>query len=83
MDEARDVLTLVDGEGGELLFEILDVVPYEGRFFAVLQPADAPGDEVTILEALGGDAPEDEYFEGIADAALLETVFALFKQRMV
>jgi len=79
--ESGDVVALVDGEGNELLFEILDVVPYEGRFFAVLLPAGDEGCEVTILEALGGDTPEEEYLEGITDGALLEAVFGLFKQR--
>ncbi|HWQ58252.1 MAG TPA: DUF1292 domain-containing protein [Clostridia bacterium] len=81
---ASDVISLVDGEGNELLFEILDVVPYEGRNFAVLLPSGGldEGDEVTILEVLGGDTPEEEYFEGISDEALLQTVFGLFKQRL-
>ena len=79
--EGGDVIALTDSEGGELLFEILDVVPYEGRFFAVLLPVEDESSEVTILEALGGDTPEEEYLEGITDGALLEAVFGLFKQR--
>ncbi len=80
--EGGGVVALVDSEGNELLFEILDVVPYEGRNFAVLLPAGDDGDEVTILEALGGDTPEDEYLEGISDEALLKAVLDLFKQRL-
>jgi uncharacterized protein YrzB (UPF0473 family) len=79
--EGGDVIALTDSEGSELLFEILDVVPYEGRFFAVLLPVEDESSEVTILEALGGDTPEEEYLEGITDGALLEAVFWLFKQR--
>ncbi len=83
MEETRDVVALVDGEGNELLFEILDVVPYQGRSFAVFLPAGELGrtDEVTILEVLGGDTPEEEYLEGVKDEALLETVFELFNKR--
>ncbi len=79
--EGGDVIALTDSEGSELLFEILDVVPYEGRFFAVLLPVEDESSEVTILEALGGDTPEEEYLEGITDGALLAAVFGLFKQR--
>ena len=77
---ASDLIALVDGEGNELIFEILDVVPHLGRFFAVLLPVESASDEATILEVLG-DGPEDESFAGIADPALLKTVFELFRQR--
>jgi uncharacterized protein YrzB (UPF0473 family) len=88
MEESQGgFIALLDGEGNELPFEILDVIPYEGRSFAVLLPADDPNgdggnDEVTILEVLGGDTPEEEYLEGIEDEALLETIFGLFNRRL-
>lgn len=82
--ERGDTISLLDDEGNELPFEILDVVPYQGRNFAVLLPAGELGedDEVTILEVLGGDTPEEEYLEGLKDEWLLETVFSLFTKRL-
>ena len=88
MEESRgDFITLLDGEGNELPFEILDVIAYQGRSFAVLLPAGDPGeigksDELTILEVLGGDTQDEEYLEGIEDEELLETIFGLFNKSL-
>ncbi len=80
--ERNDVIALTDEEGNELLFEILDVISHKERAFAVLLPTGEASDEVTILEVKDGDAPDEEYLEGIEDEALLEEVFALFNERL-
>lgn len=81
-EERNDVIALTDEEGNELLFEILDVISHKERAFAVLLPTDEVSDEVTILEVKDGDAPDEEYLEGIEDEALLEEVFGLFNERL-
>ncbi len=83
MEENSDIISLTDEEGNELLFEILDVITYEDRTYAVLLPADGEGecDEVTILRVESGETEDEEIFEGIDDPAILDAVFKEFTQR--
>ena len=83
-DAYENVVTLTDGEGNDVDFEILDVVPYEGKEYAVLFPLEDESQEpeAVILELLpGGEGAREETLQGIEDEALLEAVFQLFQER--
>ena len=84
MNEFENVVTLTDEDGVEVVFEILDVVPYEGGEYAVLLPVDDESDVVdaVILEVLAsGEEDEEDMLQGVDDPVVLDAVFGLFIER--
>jgi len=80
-DESPDVLTLIDEDGEEQDFAILDTVEMEGSRYAILLPLDEEGEEEDEGEAIilkyakddeGNevlvDIEDDEEWERVADA---------------
>ena len=82
-----DLVTLVDDEGNEHEFEIVDTLDYnEERYVALVasyeeQDEDAEDDgELVILKAvMDGD---EEFLEAIEDEAEFDEVAALFMERL-
>ena len=84
MEDYADTITLTDQDGSEVEFEVLDVVPYDNREYAVLLPADDDSDqpEVVILELFAAqDEDAEDVLQGVEDEEILEAVFKLFLQR--
>ena len=75
--ESQNIVTLIDEEGVEMRFEVLDVIEYEGTDYAVLIPDDEEADSVIILrvdvDENGNESLDTEHNEKILDA-----VFATF-----
>ncbi len=80
-EEEKDILTLVDEDGEEQDFAILDIVELEGSRYAILLPLDEEGEEEEEGEAIilkyakdgeGNeilvDIEDDEEWERVADA---------------
>jgi uncharacterized protein YrzB (UPF0473 family) len=78
-----DLIALEDSHGNELAYEILDVVPFLGKEYAVLFPVDDESDEpeLVILELMSGVDDEDEELHGVDDPDILDAVFKLFLER--
>lgn len=78
-----DLIALEDSQGNELAYEILDVVPFLGKEYAVLFPVDDESDEpeLVILELMSGVDDEDEELHGVDDPDILDAVFKLFLER--
>ncbi len=78
-----DLIALEDSQGNELAYEILDVVPFLGKEYAVLFPVDDESDEpeLVILELMSGADDEDEELHGVDDPDILDAVFKLFLDR--
>jgi uncharacterized protein YrzB (UPF0473 family) len=81
-----DLLTLVDDEGKEHEFEILDVIDNEdGCFYALLPTFEAPQDQVDadgtyyIFEAIEEDG--EQQLAEIEDEALLDKLASIFESR--
>jgi len=84
-DETGEIITLVDEEGEEHDFELLDVLEVDGAEFAVLLPLGQDEEEMAEVVILkysqdeeGNEIlvdPEDEEWEKVAD--LLEEMQAL------
>lgn len=80
-DEISNTIVLEDDLGNEVEFDFLDVIEYEGVEYIYLLPTDEEdGDEVVILKITSLD-DENESFEGIDDDELIDTLFALFKDK--
>ena len=76
----NNLIQLEDEDGNPTSFEFLDLIPYEGKEYVVLLPADEDADEVEILELAELDDEMEEY-RSIEDTAILEAVFEIFKEK--
>lgn len=84
MDEEESIITLVDDEGNETDFELLDVIEYNGSEYAVLCSVEEgeSGGEAAILRLV--DNPDDE---DTADFVTPDTeeesaaVYEIFKEK--
>lgn len=75
-----EFVTLVDDEGNEVEFELLDVVDYEGEEYVVLIENNEEAQDVVILKIESVD-DETENYIGIDDEELLSNVFETFKEK--
>lgn len=88
MEEENDegvVLSLTNEDGSEINFEFLDVIEDEGVEYAVLLPLQeiegVEDGELVILQVEHTDDPEVDNYVGIEDQAVLDKVFAMFKDK--
>ena len=79
-EEESNLLSLTDENGQETVFEYLDVIEYQGKEYMFLLPADQEDTEVVIFEIQPVDE-ENENYLAIEDEAVLEAVYAIFKER--
>lgn len=70
----------VHGYGNEVEFEFLDLIPYRQNEYVVLLPIGDSDGQVVILQLKEIDDETEEYV-GVENEFVLETVFALFKER--
>lgn len=76
----EEYITLIDDNGEEVSFELLDIVEYKERSFGVLLPFEEEDDGVVILELIPTDDPEYDDFVSVEDDDLLNEVFEEFKK---
>ena len=79
-EEEASVLTLTDENGVDIDFEYLDCIDYEGKEYLVLMPVEAEEAEIVILEIQPVDE-ENENYIAVEDEAVLDAVYAIFKDR--
>ena len=79
-EEEVSILTLTDENGEEAEFEYLDCIEYEGKEYLVLIPAEEDAEELVILEVEPVDE-ENENYLAVEDEAVLNAVYAIFKDR--
>jgi uncharacterized protein YrzB (UPF0473 family) len=75
--ESQNIVTLIDEEGVEMRFEVLDVIEYEGTDYAVLIADDEEADSVIILR-VEVDENGVESLDTEHDEKILDAVFAIF-----
>ncbi|OPY57443.1 MAG: hypothetical protein A4E55_01635 [Pelotomaculum sp. PtaU1.Bin035] len=76
MAEQEEIITLVDEEGTEYDFMVVDIIEVDGSEYAILLPDEEEGEEAIILKLaydddgneLLVDIEEDEEWEKVADA---------------
>lgn len=86
-DFGADILTLLDDEGAEHNFEVLDSAEFEGHSYMALVPVpEKPEDlledtgELVILRMVEEDG--EEYLEAIEDEDEFDKVGAFFTERL-
>ena len=76
MAEQEEVITLIDEDGTEHDFLVIDIIEVEAKDYAVLLPVNDENDEAIILKIIDDDEgnellidiEEDEEWEKVADA---------------
>ena len=79
-DELDNILVLTDENGNDAEFEYLDSIEYEGKEYIVLIPNDEEASEIVILEVQPVDEELENYI-AVEDEAVLDAVYAIFKDR--
>ncbi len=79
-EEEVSILTLTDENGEDINFEYLDCLEYEGKEYLVLAPEEDESGEIIILEIQPVDE-ENENYLAVEDEAVLDAVFAIFKEK--
>ena len=79
MDE-ENIIVLNDENGNEIEFEFLDLISYRQKEYVVLLPLKDSDDQVVILQVEAADKETENYIS-VENEFVLNTVFALFKER--
>jgi len=79
-EEESSILTLTDENGEDIDFEYLDCINYKNKDYLILLPADSEEMEIVILEIEPVDE-ENENYLAVEDEAVLDAVYAIFKER--
>ena len=79
-EEEISVITLTDDNGVETTFEYMDCIEYNGIEYLVLLPMDEEDPALVILEVEPVDE-ENENYLAVEDAATLDAIYAIFKDR--
>jgi uncharacterized protein YrzB (UPF0473 family) len=77
-EEESSFITLTDENGVEVEFEFMECIEYQGKEYLVLLPAQEDSAEVVILEVEPVDEETENYIS-VEDEAVLEAVYAIFK----
>ena len=77
-EEEISIITLTDENGVDMDFEFMECIEYQGKEYLVLLPAEEDSAEVVILEVEPVDE-ENENYISVEDEAVLEAVYAIFK----
>ena len=79
MDE-ENIIQLNDENGDAVYFEFLDLIEWRSKEYDVLLPVENEDNQVVILQLESTDGDQESYI-GVENEFILETVFALFKER--
>ena len=80
MEEEDSILTLTDENGVDAQFEYMDCIEYQGTEYLILMPLEGEDAEIVIL-AIEPVDEENENYLAVEDEAVLEAVYAIFKER--
>lgn len=79
-EEESSIIVLTDENGEDVEFEYLDCIEYKETEYMVLTPAEEDSGEIVILRIEPVDE-ENENYMAVEDEAVLDAVYAIFKER--
>lgn len=86
MEENNNIVMLIDEDGAEMPFEVLDIIEDGGKRYAAglaVDDAENNEDEATVLIMRIVPAnDEEDILEPVEDTKELEHIFEIFKTRM-
>lgn len=80
MEEQEGIITLVNENGEEIEYELVDSITYENAEYVVLLPVE-DGDCEAVILAVESDGEEMENYVAVDDEEILEGVYEIFKER--
>lgn len=78
-DDNYVALELTDEDGITVLYELLDMVEYDGAAYGVFMPAEDDAGAVAILRLDGPDAQKPEGYVPVNDEGIEQAVFDIFQ----
>lgn len=78
--DKENIIVLNDENGNEIEFEFLDLISYRQKEYVVLLPLKDSDEQVVILQVEEADGETENYIS-VENEFVLNTVFALFKER--
>ena len=83
MEEMDSKITLTDEEGNEIVCEMLDLVDYEGKQYAVLgmEGSEETGEVVIMEYVFGSEDSDSDDLISVEDEKILDAVLELFIAR--
>ena len=80
MSEMENTVILVDEDGNEMRFEVLEVIEYEGEDYAILVAEEGDEADTVVIVRVDTDENGEETFSSVEDEDLLDDVFEFFKE---
>lgn len=81
LEELFERLTLTDGDGNDIEFELLDLLDIDRRTYIVLQPEELAQSRQVVLMRVEGEGLAEHYI-GLEDAVEAQRVFEAFQERV-
>lgn len=83
MDEMDNKITLTDDDGNEITCEMLDIIDYQGKQYAVLamEGSEETGEVVIMEYVLGDENSDSDDLVYVDDEKILDAVLDLFVER--
>ncbi len=79
-EEQDNIVTFVDENGEEAVFEYMDCIEYQGKEYLALIPLEEDSNEIVILEIEPVDE-ENENYISVEDEATLNAGYGIYKER--
>ena len=78
--EMENTVILVDEDGNEMRFEVLEVIEYEGEDYAILVAEEGDDADTVVIVRVDTDENGEETFSSVEDEDLLDNDFEFFKE---
>ena len=79
--EEKNIMTFKDENGNERKYELLDIIPVEGKIYTVFYPTVLNDTEIIILRVEESDNPEESKYIVEQDKQILNKVYVIFKEK--
>lgn len=81
MDDEKNIITLTDENGNNIDYELLDIIKYDDKIYAVFYPTIPDDNEVIILRVEDADNVEESVYVVEQDEFIINKIFSMFKEK--
>ena len=78
--ENENIIYMAGEDGEELGFQLLDLVSYEGKQYAILLPVDEEDEGLVIQEVEQGESEDEVFFTDVMDDTILDAVYDIYEK---
>lgn len=76
-----NIIELVDDKGNKANFEVLDIITYDKKLYAVIIEEDLSEQEVTVVRVEENENPEKSFYIPEKDDEIIMKVYEIFKEK--